>query len=58
MNRAWSVFYGLKLGMTREETMNTLYGEFLDLINCMDIYNGKKQPKKKKYSFEEIMELR
>lgn len=32
--------------MTREETMNTRYGEFMDMIACMAISNGAK-PKKK-----------
>ena len=32
--------------MSREETMNTRYGEIMDLIACLAISNGAK-PKKK-----------
>ena len=37
--------------------MNTVYGEFMDLIACMDIYNGRAEQKKKR-DFLEIMEMR
>ena len=40
MNEAWLIFYGHKLNMSREETMNTRYGEFIDLINCRAIESG------------------
>ena len=36
------------------------YGEMMDLITCDSIYTGTQEPKeiKKKYTFEEAMELR
>jgi hypothetical protein len=33
--------------MTREETLNTRYGEFIDLINCRAIESGNAKPVKK-----------
>lgn len=57
MNRSWFVFYGLQLGMTRQETLDTPYGEMLDLINCLAIYNGGAD-EKRKLTFDEIMNLR
>jgi hypothetical protein len=41
--------------MSREETLNTRWGEFIDLINCRAIENGnvrQKPPKKKMDMFE------
>ena len=45
--------------MTRQETMNTRYGEFMDLLACMFISTGAKQKKKKKiWTFDEFLNLR
>lgn len=49
------------MNMSREETMLTRYGEMLDLMNCMAIYNGgaeQKAKKKRITSFTEAMMLR
>lgn len=48
MNERWFVYYGLKLGMTKKETMLTGYGEMLDLIDCMAIDNGAEQKEPEK----------
>ena len=45
------------LNMTRQETLNTLYGEMLDLISCLAVYNGTAVPKPEKLSFEEAIML-
>lgn len=34
------------MNMTREETLNTTFGEFHDLMNCMLIDEGVANPKK------------
>jgi hypothetical protein len=34
--------------MSREETMNTTYGEFVDLVNCRAIEMGTAKPSKPK----------
>ena len=44
--------------MTRDETMHTRWGEFMDMLACMAIYNGGAREKKKEKSFIEIMEMR
>ena len=45
--------------MTKREIMLTRYGEMLDMISCFSIYNGAKPKKeKKKWTYEEAMELR
>ena len=46
--------------MTRQEIMATRYGEMVDLILCLAIYNGqvKEKPYRKHYKFEEIIEWR
>ena len=46
------------MNMSREETMNTRYGEYMDLLSCWAVYNGNAKVKQKKLSFFEIMELR
>lgn len=48
------------MNMTKEETLNTRWGEFLDLLSCRTIENGsaKQKPPKKKYSFFEALALR
>ena len=54
------IFYGRKLGMDRQEILITRYGEMLDMITCIAIYNGSLVPKeeKKKLTYDEIMALR
>lgn len=46
--------------MSRQEILVTRYGEMLDMISCLAIYNGSAKPKKKprKYSYAEVMRLR
>lgn len=48
------------VGMGKNEILITKYGEMLDMINCLAIYNGnaEEKPKIKHYSFEEIIEWR
>ena len=46
------------MNMSRDETMQTRYGEFMDLLACMAIDNGGAEPKKKKMTMEEVLELR
>lgn len=58
MNRSWYLFYGRKLGMSKREVLATPYGEMLDMIACLSIYEGNAKPKKEKMKFEDIMKLR
>lgn len=51
---AFLVYFGLSLGMTKNETLNTAYGELMDLIDCRSIYNGADY--KHELSYDEIME--
>lgn len=46
--------------MRKQEILATRYGEMVDMISCFAIYNGGAKPKKKKkkWSFDEAMELR
>lgn len=46
--------------MQRQEILNTRYGEMIDMITCLAIYNGRaeEKPEKKHYKFEEIIEWR
>lgn len=59
MNKSWYIFYGCQLNMKRQEVMNTRFGEMLDLISCLAIYEGRAEQakKKKKLTFDEIMQL-
>lgn len=41
--------------MSRRETMNTSYGEMMDMIACMAIENGGAEPKEKKKTTAEIL---
>lgn len=43
--------------MTKQEILNTRYGEMEDMITCFAIYNGRveEKPPKKVYKFEEII---
>jgi len=52
------VFYGHIMNIPKQEVLVTRYGEMLDMINCYSIYKGSAQPKKKKMSFAEAIELR
>lgn len=51
-------FYGLRLGMSREEINVTRYGEMADLIACLQIYNGGVKQKKKLTDYQAIISLR
>lgn len=58
MNLAWFVYYGLRLGLTRGETIVLRIGEMMDLIACDQIYNGIAEPKKEEMPFDEVLKLR
>ena len=60
MNRSWAIFYGLSLGMDRQETLDTVYGEFMDLLACQAISKGWSKEKKpmKKMHFDDFIALR
>lgn len=53
----WFIFYGHMLGMSRQETLATRWGEMNDLVACLAIYNGKAK-EKKKLSFDQAIMLR
>lgn len=42
------IFLGHEMGMSREETLHTRYGEFIDLVRCRAIMlgNAKQKPPK------------
>lgn len=46
--------------MNRQEILVTRYGEMMDMISCLAIYEGHANPKKKKkeMTFDEVMSLR
>ena len=45
--------------MRRQEIMVTRYGEMLDMIACLAIYNGAKPRRKAKHwTFDEAMKVR
>lgn len=46
--------------MDRREIINTRYGEMLDMIACLSIFNGGAEQKNvgKKLTYDEVMELR
>jgi len=46
--------------MSREEVMNTRWGEFVDLINCRAIESGgaRQKPPKKEMDFFEFLALK
>lgn len=48
MNLMWFIFYGRKMNMGRQEVMCTPFGEMLDMIACLSIYNGAKPKRRKK----------
>jgi hypothetical protein len=47
------------MNMSRQETLNSRYGEFMDLLACLSILHGAKPKKKKKiWTFDEFLNLR
>lgn len=44
--------------MSREETLNTTFGEMWDLIACMEIYEGRANLKKKPMTYDDAINLR
>ena len=60
MNRSWYIYYGYKIGMSREETLNTRYGEFMYLMACESISNGSAKYKRPKVrmTLDELMKVR
>ena len=59
MNLAWYIFYGLKLGLSRNEAINTPFGEMCDLIACYQIDNGLAVPEtvKQTYTLMKALEI-
>lgn len=45
------------MNMKRHEIIATEYDEMLDMITCLNIYNGTETPAKKPLSFDEAMEI-
>jgi len=45
------------MGMDRQEVMSTRYGEMLDMIACLSIYNGGAEEKEEQ-SFDEFFAMR
>ena len=58
MNLSWFVYYGLRLGLTRGETIVLRIGEMMDLIACDQIYIGVAERKKEEMPFDEVLKLR
>lgn len=58
LNRVWYIYYGSLFGMSRKETLLTLYGEMRDLIDCREIAEGRAKPKRRPMSFDEVIRLR
>lgn len=44
--------------MCKQEILITDIWEMQDMISCLSIYNGVAKPKKKKLSFDEIINMR
>ena len=46
--------------MSRQEVLLTRYGEMLDMIDCLSIYNGAAEPKRKAVAltYDEAIALR
>lgn len=55
MTEPWIIFYGHQINMTSEETLNTRWGLFMDLMSCAAIDSGGADEKKKKLSQEDIL---
>lgn len=43
--------------MTKSEILITRYGEMMDMINCMAIFEGTAKPKRKPMDFLDILAL-
>ena len=58
-NRAWFLFYGRMLNMSKQEILCTSYAEMGDMISCFSIFNGA-EPKKIKEpcSMDGLLKLR
>ena len=48
------------MNMNRQEVMCTRFGEMMDMIACLSIYNGSAEPvsKKKNRTYDEMIALR
>ena len=56
---SWYLFFGRKLGMSKQEILVTPFGEMRDMISCLQIYQGVARQKNiKKWTFEEAINLR
>ena len=44
--------------MSTQEIMVTTYGEMVDMISCLSIYEGGAKPKKPRMRYEDVMKLR
>lgn len=51
----WFIFYGHMLNMTKSETDNTDVAEMVDLINCLSVYNGQAEIKKRKLTIDDLI---
>lgn len=59
MNLSWYLFYGRRINMTKQEILITPFGEMMDMISCLAIYEGTADPiYKKKWTFDEAMRLK
>ena len=58
MNRSWFLFYGRRCGMSTQEIMITTYGEMVDMISCISIYEGGAKPKRPNMRYEDVMKMR
>ena len=58
-NLAWYLFYGRKMNMTKQEILVTPYGEMMDMISCLSIYEGNATQKiKRSWKYEDAIGLR
>ena len=53
------IFLGHEMGMTRQETLTTRYGEFIDMVRCRAIMlgNAKQKPPKINMDIWEFLAL-
>lgn len=59
LNLAWYLFYGRKLNMTKQEILVTPYGEMMDMISCLAIYEGNATQKiRHSWKYEDAIGLR
>lgn len=58
MNTTWYLYYGYKIGLSKQQIMFTKKCEMDDLIACMMIDNGFAVPKPRKMSYDEVMAMR